>query len=51
MHPGGGHFVILSRLIGCGAAAAMALFGEEIDGTKAVHLGLAWESVDDADVE
>ena len=33
MHPGGGHFVILSRLIGCGAAAAMALFGEEIDGT------------------
>jgi hypothetical protein len=51
MHPGGGHFVILSRLIGCGAAAAMALFGEEIDDTKAVQLGLAWESVDDADVE
>jgi enoyl-CoA hydratase/carnithine racemase len=31
MHPGGGHFVILSRLIGREAAAAMALFGEEID--------------------
>ena len=51
MHPGGGHFVILSRLIGREAAAAMALFGEEINGDKAVDLGLAWESVDDAAVE
>jgi enoyl-CoA hydratase/carnithine racemase len=51
MHPGGGHFVILSRLIGREAAAAMALFGEEIDGMRAAQLGLAWESVDDAAVE
>ena len=51
MHPGGGHFVILSRLIGREAAAAMALFGEEINGDRAVELGLAWESVDDAAVE
>ncbi|HEY0400897.1 MAG: putative enoyl-CoA hydratase echA14 [Blastococcus sp.] len=51
LHPGGGHFVILSRLIGREAAAAMALFGEEINGTKAVELGLAWDSVDDAAVE
>src|SRR5215207_9053868 len=51
MHPGGGHFVILSRLIGREAAAAMAIFGEEISGTKAVELGLAWESVDEAVVE
>lgn len=51
LHPGGGHFVILSRLIGREAAAAMALFGEEINGDKAVELGLAWESVDDAAVE
>jgi enoyl-CoA hydratase/carnithine racemase len=51
MHPGGGHFVILSRLIGREAASAMALFGEEINGDKAVELGLAWESVDDAAVE
>src|SRR5689334_15334204 len=50
MHPGGGHFVILSRLIGREAAAAMALFGEEINGDKAVELGLALESVDDAAV-
>jgi enoyl-CoA hydratase len=51
LHPGGGHFVILSRLIGREAAAAMALFGEEINGRKAVELGLAWESVDEAAVE
>lgn len=51
MHPGGGHFVLLSRLIGREAAAAMALFGEEIDGARAVELGLAWEAVDDAAVE
>ncbi|WP_245159802.1 enoyl-CoA hydratase/isomerase family protein [Blastococcus sp. CT_GayMR19] len=51
MHPGGGHFVILSRLIGREAAAAMAFFGEEINGDKAVELGLAWESVDDTGVE
>jgi enoyl-CoA hydratase/carnithine racemase len=51
LHPGGGHFVILSRLIGREAAAAMALFGEEINGSRAVELGLAWESVDDAAVE
>jgi enoyl-CoA hydratase/carnithine racemase len=51
MHPGGGHFVILSRLIGREAASAMALFGEEIDGARAVELGLAWECLDDAAVE
>ena len=51
LHPGGGHFVILSRLIGREAAAAMALFGEEINGVRAAELGLAWEAVDDAAVE
>jgi enoyl-CoA hydratase len=51
MHPGGGHFVILSRLIGREAAAAMALFGEEIDGERAVQLGLAWESLESDAVE
>ncbi len=51
LHPGGGHFVILSRLIGREAAAAMALFGEEINGDRARELGLAWELVDDAVVE
>jgi enoyl-CoA hydratase len=51
LHPGGGHFVILSRLVGREAAAAMALFGEEVDGERAVQLGLAWETVEDAAVE
>ncbi|MGY1813311.1 enoyl-CoA hydratase-related protein [Blastococcus sp. SYSU D00820] len=51
MHPGGGHFVLLSRLIGREAAAAMVLFGEEIHGEKAVELGLAWEAVDADAVE
>ena len=51
LHPGGGHFVILSRLIGREAAAAMALFGEEINGDRARELGLAWDSVDDDAVE
>jgi enoyl-CoA hydratase len=51
LHPGGGHFVILSRLMGREAAAAMALFGEEINGQRAHELGLAWEAVDDAVVE
>jgi enoyl-CoA hydratase len=51
LHPGGGHFVILSRLIGREAAAAMAIFGEEINGDRARELGLAWESPDDEVVE
>ncbi len=51
LHPGGGHFVLLSRLIGREAAAAMAIFGEEISGAKAVELGLAWAAVDADEVE
>src|SRR5215212_5719465 len=51
LHPGGGHFVLLSRLIGREAAAAMALFGEEINGDRAQELGLAWEAAEDAKVE
>jgi enoyl-CoA hydratase/carnithine racemase len=51
LHPGGGHFVLLSRLIGREAAAAMALFGEEINGSRAVELGLAWEAPEPEQVE
>jgi enoyl-CoA hydratase len=51
LHPGGGHFVILERLIGREAAAAMAIFGEEINGERAAELGMAWEAVDDDAVE
>jgi enoyl-CoA hydratase len=51
IHPGGGHFVLLSRVAGREAAAAMGLFGEEVDGSRAVELGLAWSAVDDDQVE
>jgi enoyl-CoA hydratase/carnithine racemase len=51
LHPGGGHFMLLERLVGREATAAMALFGEEIDGSKAKALGLAWAAVRADEVE
>lgn len=46
LHPGGGHTALLGRTGAREAAAALALFGERIDGTRAVELGLAWRAVD-----
>jgi len=51
LHPGGGHAALLGRTGAREAAAALALFGERIDGARAAELGLAWEAVDDADVD
>ncbi|MEO6997426.1 MAG: enoyl-CoA hydratase-related protein [Terracoccus sp.] len=51
IHPGGGHFTLLNRVAGREAAAAMGLFGDEVDGERAVALGLAWAAHDDAEVE
>jgi enoyl-CoA hydratase len=51
IHPGGGHFTLLGRVAGREAAAAMGLFGEEVDGGRAVQLGLAWAAYDDDVVE
>ena len=51
LHPGGGHASLLSRLAGPETAAGLAAFGLPIDGARAERLGLAWEAVDDADVE
>lgn len=51
IHPGGGHFTLLQRAAGREAAAAMGLFGGEVDGRRAVELGMAWSAHDDADVE
>lgn len=51
IHPGGGHFRLLRRAVGAEAAAAMALFGEEVTGAQAVSWGLAWEAVPDEQVE
>ena len=51
IHPGGGHFTLLGRLAGREAAAAMSLFGEEIDGRRAVAIGLAWAAFPGPEVE
>jgi enoyl-CoA hydratase len=51
IHPGGGHSALLGRTGAREAAAAMALFGERIDGERAAELGLAWAALDDAEVE
>ncbi len=51
LHPGGGHGALLGRTGIREAAAAMAVFGERIDGTRAAQLGLAWAAVDDSEVE
>lgn len=51
IHPGGGHFVLTGRSGRREAAAAMALFGEEVSGRRAAELGMAWEALPAADVE
>lgn len=51
LHPGGGHGALLGRTGQREAAAAMALFGERIDGARAAELGLAWAAVEDREVD
>jgi enoyl-CoA hydratase len=51
IHPGGGHYSLLSRLAGREATAAISLFGEEIDGRRAAEMGLAWEALPETAVE
>jgi enoyl-CoA hydratase len=51
VHPGGGHYQLLDRLVGPERTVAMALLGEELDGEQAVAAGLALEAVRDDDVE
>ncbi len=51
LHPGGGNGHLLQQLAGAEAAAALTLFGERLDGTRAAAIGLAWEAPADADVE
>lgn len=47
LHPGGGHTWLLREAIGHQAANAALLFNENIDGARAVELGLALETVPD----
>ena len=51
IHPGGGHFVLANRTGGREAAAAMGLFGDTINGERAVELGMAWDAVEAQDVD
>ena len=51
IHPGGGHFTLLGRLVGRETATAIGLFGEEISGARAQELNIAWEAVADDEVE
>lgn len=51
VHPGGGHFTLVGRVAGRETAAALALFGEEIDGRRAAEVGLAWRALPAAEVE
>lgn len=46
IHPGGGFFSLVGRRMGSEAAAAMGLFDQEIDGERAVAIGLAWEATE-----
>jgi enoyl-CoA hydratase len=47
IHPGGGHTWMLERAVGPHNAAAIALFGEILEGPRAAELGLAWRCVAD----
>ncbi len=51
IHPGGGHFTLVGRTGGREAAAAMSLFGQEINGRRAAEIGLAWEALPEDQVE
>jgi enoyl-CoA hydratase len=50
LHPGGGHTWLLERAVGPQAAAAIDLFGERVEGRRAVELGLAWRCVPDEEL-
>jgi enoyl-CoA hydratase len=50
LHPGGGHAWMLERAVGPQAAAAIVLFGETLDGPRAVEVGLAWRCHPDAEL-
>ncbi|KQW42653.1 enoyl-CoA hydratase [Nocardioides sp. Root1257] len=51
IHPGGGHFTLLSQLVGREVATAVGLFGEEISGAKAEELRIAWQALPADEVE
>jgi enoyl-CoA hydratase len=51
VHPGGGHLRMLQRAVGPEWAAAVALFGQALDGAAAVASGFAHRGVPRAELE
>jgi enoyl-CoA hydratase len=51
VHPGGGHFTLMNRLVGREATAALSLFSERISGSDAARIGLAWAALPADEVE
>ncbi len=47
LHPGGGGTWLLHQALGRQGAAALGLFGEQVDGKRAAEIGLAWRCVPD----
>jgi enoyl-CoA hydratase len=50
LHPGGGHLWQLRQRIGRQGAAALALFGEALDGEEAARRNLAWRCVPESEL-
>ncbi len=50
LHPGGGHLWQLRQRIGRQGAAALAVFGESLDGEEAARRQLAWRCVPESEL-
>jgi enoyl-CoA hydratase len=51
LHPGGGHLALLNRVAGYEATVAVGILGQALTGVRAYELGIAWQALDDAEVE
>ncbi|MDA8278559.1 MAG: enoyl-CoA hydratase-related protein [Actinomycetota bacterium] len=51
LHPGGGFYTIARRSMNRDQVAALGLFGESTTGTEAHRIGMAYEAVDDDQVD
>ncbi|WP_114423630.1 enoyl-CoA hydratase-related protein [Nocardioides houyundeii] len=51
LHPGGGFFSLITRTAGREAGAALTVFNQELSGSRAVELGMAFEALPDREVE
>jgi enoyl-CoA hydratase len=51
LHPGGGHFQLLEQGSNREAATVLGVLSQEISGQRAAEIGLAWEALQDDQVE